>query len=460
MFTFTPEMAELAEAINAFAHDRIAERTGTLSAPPPAPELEAAIRATITAGGLGAKSAFRCFTDQIAPHCQAVDHERFLAFVAHPPAVAASLFDMAVSAAGIFGTSWLEAAGATVAENEALRWLANVLGMPETAGGTFLSGATIANLNALAAARAAWRAAHPDHDRRLAVAMTFEAHSSAKMVARCLDFEIVPVAMDARGRLTGEHLATALDAATHDACAVVATAGITNVGIVDDLASVADVCAERDVWFHVDAAYGGAAIIVPEKRDLFAGIERADSVVIDPHKWLFAPLDCSALLYRNPAQARAAFTQHADYIAAFQSVGDWNPGDFAMHLTRRTRGLPFWFMLATYGTDAVVEAVRSSIDLANATARAIEARRGLHLLMEPELSVVVFTVDGWNMAQYSVFCDRLLTEGTAFILPTVVDHAPCLRFCFVNPRTTIADVNLILDEIAAEQANADVGRAG
>src|SRR3954471_10744018 len=150
MFTFTPEMAELAEAINAFAHDRIAERTGTLSAPPPAPDLESAIRATITAGGLGAESAFRCFMDQIAPHCQAVDHERFLAFVAHPPAVAASLFDTALSAAGIFGTSWLEASGATVAENQALRWLADLAGMPQSAGGTFLSGATIANLNALA----------------------------------------------------------------------------------------------------------------------------------------------------------------------------------------------------------------------------------------------------------------------------------------------------------------------
>ena len=158
--------------------------------------------------------------------------------------------------------------------------------------------------------------------------MTFEAHASAKMVARVLDLEIVPVEGDACGRLTGPNLELALASATIDVCAVVATGGITNVGVVDDLAGVADVCAARELWFHVDAAYGGAALAVAETRPLFAGIERADSVVIDPHKWLFAPLDCSTLLYKEPAHARAAFTQHADYIAAFQEIGDWNPGDY------------------------------------------------------------------------------------------------------------------------------------
>ncbi|HQY32224.1 MAG TPA: pyridoxal-dependent decarboxylase, partial [Thermomicrobiales bacterium] len=204
------------------------------------------------------------------------------------------------------------------------------------------------------------------------------------------------------------------------------------------------------IWFHVDAAYGGAALLVPEKRLLFAGIERADSVVIDPHKWLFTPLDCSALLYRQPALAKAAFTQHADYLAAFQEIGDWNPGDFAMHLTRRARGLPFWFMLAAHGSDAITTAVRTSIDLATATAREIEARPGLNLLMEPELSVVVFTVTGWTSSDYHQFCDRLLAEGKALILPTQVDQKPALRLCFINPRTTIDDVRLILDEIGPQ----------
>jgi L-2,4-diaminobutyrate decarboxylase len=444
LFTFDAEMRDLLDRAVAFAQARIGHDVESLQPSPDAADLDRALCGAITAEGIGAGKAFDLFANTIAANCLAVDHPRFLAFVAHPPAAAAQILDMALSASSIFGTSWLEAAGATAAENQALRWLADLAGMPEGAGGVFLSGATIANFNALSAARAHWRALRPEHDRRLAVAMTEEAHSSAWMVARALDFEVVAVEADARGRLTGPLLDGALSTATADVCAVVATAGITNVGIVDDLTGAAEVCARHNVWLHVDGAYGGAALAVPEARHLFAGIERADSVVIDPHKWLFTPLDCSALLYREPAHARAAFTQHADYIAAFQEVGDWNPGDYGIQLTRRARGLPFWFLLATYGTDAVSAAVRQSLDLARETARLIEQRPGLRLLMEPELSVVVFTREGWSMADYQQRSNQLLSEGTAFILPTLVNGEPAMRFCFVNPRTTLADVEVIL----------------
>ena len=168
--------------------------------------LDQALCGAITREGIGADRAFSLFTEEIAPRCLAVDNPRFLSFVAHPPATAALIMDMALSASAIFGTSWLEAAGATAAENQALRWLADLAGMPESAGGVFLSGATIANFNALCAARSAWRAQHPEHDRRLGVAMTHEAHSSAKMVARALDFEVITVVGDERGRLTGSRL--------------------------------------------------------------------------------------------------------------------------------------------------------------------------------------------------------------------------------------------------------------
>ena len=447
LFAYSDEMRALTDRVFDHARARLSHASESIG-PAPEPEpLIGQLSNAITRDGIGAQAAFSLFTDVIAPHCQAVDHPGFLAFVAHPPAVAASLFDMALSASSIFSTSWLEAAGATAAENLALRWLADLAGMPASAGGVFMSGATIANLNALAAARSHWRSLHPGHDRRLAVAMTFEAHSSAKMVARALDFEIVPVEGDARGRLTGPLLDKALRSTALDVCAVVATAGITNVGIVDDLATTAEVCAEHNIWLHVDAAYGGAALAVPETRALFDGIERADSLVIDPHKWLFTPLDCSALIYRDPAHARAAFTQHADYIAAFQETGEWNPGDYGMHLTRRARGLPFWFMLATYGSDAVSAAVKASLDLATETARLIDNQPELTLLMEPELSVVVFTRNDWEMPDYQRWSNQLLEEGTAFVLPTLVNGEPAMRFCFVNPRTTIANVTSLLDSL-------------
>lgn len=448
LFDLTDEMRRLMDRVVSFSLARIGHEVESLQSPPDPDDLDRALRGAITPAGLGPDAAFDLFSTAIAPNCLAVDNPRFLAFVAHPPSTAATILDMAISASTIFGTSWLEAAGATAAENQALRWLADIAGLPESAGGVFLSGATTANLNALAAARAKWRSEHPEDTGRLAVAMTHEAHASAKMVARVLDLEIVEVATDARGRLTGSNLETALATTDQTVCAVVATGGITNVGIVDDLEGAAIVSASHDLWFHVDAAYGGAALLVPDCRPLFNGIERADSVVIDPHKWLFTPLDCSALLYREPAHARAAFTQHADYIAAFQEVGDWNPGDYGIQLTRRARGLPFWFMLTTYGTEAVVDAVAASIDLARQAARLIEREPHLRLLMEPELSVVVFTRQGWGMPEYQAWSDRLLAEGTAFVLPTLVDGEPCLRLCFVNPRTTTDDVRRILSTLA------------
>ena len=134
-----------------------------------------------------------------------------------------------------------------------------------------------------------------------------------------------------------------------------ATSGTTNLGVIDDLAGIAEVCRERGLWFHVDGAYGGAALAAPSVRHLFAGIEHADSFIVDPHKWLFAPFDCCALVYRDPEVARRAHTQHAGYLDPINEAGEWNPSDYAMHLSRRARGLPFWFSLAVHGTDAYRE---------------------------------------------------------------------------------------------------------
>src|SRR5439155_10631580 len=143
--------------------------------------------------------------------------------------------------------------------------------------------------------------------------------------------------------------------------AAVATAGTTNLGIVDDLDGVAAVCRERRLWFHVDGAYGLAALAAPSARPLFAGVEHADSFIVDPHKWLFAPYDSCALLYRDPALARAAHTQKASYLDPVTVEGEWNPSDFSVQLTRRARGLPFWFSLAVHGTAAYTDSVEQTL---------------------------------------------------------------------------------------------------
>ena len=177
---------------------------------------------------------------------------------------------------------------------------------------------------------------------------------------------------------------------------MVATAGTTNLGLIDDLAGVAEVCRERGLWLHVDGAYGLAALCAPSARDRFAGIEHADSFIVDPHKWLFSPFDCCALVYRDPALGRAAHRQHASYLEALYVDDDaFNPSDYGVHLTRRARGLPFWFALAVHGTDAFAEAVETTLALTRAAAEEIARRDELELVVEPELSVLVFRRRGW-----------------------------------------------------------------
>jgi glutamate/tyrosine decarboxylase-like PLP-dependent enzyme len=237
---------------------------------------------------------------------------------------------------------------------------------------------------------------------------------------------------------------------------VVATSGTTNAGVIDDLAGVADVCERHGLWLHVDGAYGGAGLAAPSVRHLYDGIERADSFIVDPHKWLFAPFDCCALVYRDPFEARRAHTQHAEYLDVLHAGGhpdggehdeDWNPSDFAHHLSRRARGLPFWFSLATYGTDAYRDAVEVTLKVAHEGAQLVKAAPHLELIMEPELSVVLFRRVGWTPAQYRAWSDRLLRDGTAFVTPTGWAGETVLRYCIVNPRTTVADIQLVVDSL-------------
>jgi glutamate/tyrosine decarboxylase-like PLP-dependent enzyme len=262
---------------------------------------------------------------------------------------------------------------------------------------------------------------------------------------------VVLVPADEEGRLTGFALREVVQryhaSGEGEIFAAVASAGTTNLGIVDDLLSVGEVCRAEGMWLHVDGAYGGAALAAPSTRELFAGIESADSFIVDPHKWLFAPFDACALVYRDPAQARMTHAQHASYLDPLQHVGDWNPSDYAVHLSRRARGLPFWFSLAAHGTEAYSEAIEQTLTVARAAADLIREHPMLELLREPTLSVVAFTRTGWTRAEYEDWSDRLLREQLAFVTPSTHAGQPILRFAVVNPRTTIDDIKAILETL-------------
>ena len=447
MHEFDETIGELAEDILRFARERTELHPIPLGAPRTAKDLLAACGPTITAEGIGGAEAMRLFEDVLHPASLSVDYERYLSFVPAAPTEAAVLFDLVVGASSIYGGSWLEGAGAVWAENQALEWLVQLTGFPASSGGVFVPGGTMGNLSAMVAARDAAAAARDDRPDRWAFIASKQTHSSVKSMADVMDAEVIKVDVDDDYRLTGSEVAAALDAHGDRVAAVVTTAGTTNLGIIDDLTGIGEVCRERGVWMHVDGAYGGAALASPRSRPLFEGIEMADSFIVDPHKWLFAPFDCCALLYRDPNAARRSHAQEAGYLAFLDAWGDWNPSDFAVHLTRRSRGLPFWFSLAVHGTKAYADAIDVTMDLAAYAAQQVDAADHLRLVMDPVLSVVVFERVGWNAQQYQDWSETVMHEGTAFVVPSRHDGEPVYRFCFVNPRTTHDDIDTIIERL-------------
>ncbi len=454
MHDFVTSDHEFGERALAFAQHRMRlDADGVaLGRPVPRAVLDRLVGPSITEAGLGSVEALRIFTEVLEPACLSTDFPRYLAYVPAAPTEVSIIADLVVSACSIYGGTWLEGAGAVWAENQALSWLANLAGLPEGAGGCFVSGGTIGNLSALVAARAAAvagvAAAAGGPVPQWAIVAGESSHSSIQTAADVMGVELIT----APGRkLTGDGLRPVLEAHGGRVLAVAATAGSTNLGLVDDLASVASVCREAGVWMHVDAAYGGAAMAAPSARWRFDGVEAADSLIVDPHKWLFAPFDACALLYRNPGLARTAHSQHAAYLDADTNLAgaeDWDPSDYAIHLSRRARGLPFWFSVASYGTRAYGDAVEACLATTAAAADMIRRSEHLELVSEPELSVVAFRRRGWAPGQYGAWSRRMFDSGAAFVIPTALDGETVLRICIVNPRTTLDDLSLVLDSLS------------
>jgi glutamate/tyrosine decarboxylase-like PLP-dependent enzyme len=447
MHEFTPEVEELAKEILDYSLIRL--RTDPpLDGPKTAQELYELAGNTITAKGLGGHEALKLFKEVLATACISTDHPRYLAFIPSAPSEYANLFDLVVGASALYGGSWLEGAGAVFAENQALKWISDLAGMPATAGGVFVQGGTIGNLSALVTARNTFRAKRKDVTRWV-LAASADSHSSIKSAAQVMDVEILLIKPDKDGALQGDACALAIDKyhsenPGHQVFALVATAGTTNLGIIDNLASVSACAKERGIWFHVDGAYGLAALCAPSVRPLFNGIELADSFIVDPHKWLFAPFDACALIYRNPKLAKRAHLQKAAYLETLDEDNEWNPSDYAIHLTRRARGLPFWFSLAAHGTDEYAKAMERTMDVAKDAAEQVRSHPNLKLLIEPSLSIVAFERVGWSRDDYEKWSDKLLADQIGFVTPSAHKGAPILRFAIVNPWTKESDISAIL----------------
>ena len=453
MHSVDPATEQMIRSVLAYAEERLRLDPVPLDGGPRDPaELGAALQGMLNDRGNDPDQVLGVYAATLAPAVISADSPRYLGFIPAAPTKAALLFDMLVSCASIQGISWLEAAGAIQAENQVLRLIADRAGLPATAGGCFVSGGSAGNLSALVVAReVAKRNAGPAAaGRRWRAAVGTDAHSSIISTLRILEMDALTVRTDDH-QLTGDALRAAIEADgdPSSVAAVVATSGTTNAGIIDDLAGVAAVAKTRNLRFHVDGAYGGAGLFAPSVRRAYDGIENADSFIVDPHKWLFAPFDCAALIYRDPSLARSVHKQDASYLDVIHDdPAEWNPADYAYHLTRRARGLPLWFSLAVHGIAAYADAIEAAIGLARQAAAEIRSRDYLELIREPDLSVVLFRRRGWSGEEYTRWADQLLSDQVAFMPPSAWEGETVARFAFLHPHTPMDLVRRILDRMA------------
>jgi aromatic-L-amino-acid decarboxylase len=443
--------AELTDQVFDYMRDRLSMPEVPLDFPGDPKVLAEALSGLIKPEGNSAPDVLKLYDEVISRAVVSGDSPRFMAFIPTAPTKAALLFDMIVSCASIQGISWLEAAGSISAENQVLRWMADVAGLPASAGGTFVSGGSAANLAALTVARDSGRQrVHGGKRLPVRIALSQQAHSSIGNSLGILDIEplIVETASYAMTKADLERALLAVDANDAPVVGVVATAGTTNAGIIDDLAGISNVARANELWFHVDAAYGGAGLLAPSVRAKFAGIENADSITMDPHKWWFSPFDVAAILYKNPKLAASVHTQDASYLDVLHEDDSLiNPTDLAYHLTRRARGLPLWFSVVVNGTDAYRDAVEASISLTNEVADLIKSHENLELVIEPTLSVVLWRRKGWNAKDYRDLQNRLIEQQTAFVTPTSWQGETIGRFAFVHPGTTLEMVKEVFANI-------------
>lgn len=396
--------------------------------------LDKNLEGSITDAGLGVEEAWQVFTDIVAPQNIGVDSDRFLAFIPLSPSVASVWMDAICCAANFGAESWFEGAGAIAAENQVIDLLIREARMPDGAAGCFMSGGSIGNLSALAVAR------DQAPDRRV-VLVADTAHASVDNALHILGLESLVAPTGPACRLTADAIRAAA-AGRRDIVAVVAAGGSTNAGVVDDLSGCADAAEELGAWLHVDGAYGLTAMLLPELRAKFDGIERVDSFIVDPHKWMFAPAGSCALVYKRPWLARDVHTQHGPYIDVLRTDDDmYNPCDLGYQLTRRSSGLPIWFALMLHGLEAHRTAIRSGLALAKQMAAALEACTVTELVMQPELGVVLFRREGWGKPEWAAWASGLLRDGIAFVAPTTYRGEPVGRLTFLHPSTppTIVD---------------------
>ena len=410
--------------------------------------------------------------EDVLPFRSRVDHPGFFAFVPSSGTWPGALGDLIASACNIYTGSWMESAGPSTLELEVLSWFKDWIGLPATSAGALTTGGSAANVTALACAREAHGAGM---DPGLVAYFTDQAHSSLARAARLLGFAADQVRVlptdPATFRLEPATLAAAMDvdrAAGRTPLFVAASAGATNTGAVDPLPELAALCRERGVWLHADAAYGGFAVLTERGRDQLRGLEEADSIALDPHKWLFQSYECGCLLVREAEVLRRAFAICPDYLRDAEAERtEVNFSDLGLQLTRASRAFKLWMSLRYFGLDAFRSAIERTLDLAELARRRIEESPVLEPMAPPALGVVCFRrtfEEGLDPAELdrrnACLVAALEREGFALVSSTRLGGRYAIRMCILNHTTRVEDVERTLRFLETAVVESEAPSAG
>jgi glutamate/tyrosine decarboxylase-like PLP-dependent enzyme len=421
--------------------DRVADHWAELDAGPVLREARAAELSSLGGPAPGGPGDVEGLLEQLAGEAlgnmQNAAHPRFFARVPSPASFTGILGDWLSTGYNAIAASWSGGSGPSALELTVVDWIRELMGFPVDAEGVLVSGGSLGNMTALAAARhAGWDGG---------VYISDQTHASVLRGLRALGFapsqvHVVP-AMD-RFRWNVDDVSAAVAAGDRGRGIIVATAGTTNTGAVDPLDALADLCAERDLWLHVDGAYGAPAALTPAGQAALRGMGRADSLAIDPHKWLFQPYDIGCVLVRRPGALEACYTMNPEYLrdvlaTAEEEVDLRNRG---LELSRRARAVKLWLTFKTHGTRAIADAIGRCIELAERVQSALQDDPYFEVVTPAQLAVVTFAARGLSSAEHIKRALAVTSGGFAAVSCTELDGRSVYRLCLINPRTTLGDV--------------------
>jgi glutamate/tyrosine decarboxylase-like PLP-dependent enzyme len=358
--------------------------------------------------------------------------------------------DALASGFNVFNGTWLGGSAAAAIELTVIDWFRRFCGFPETAGGLFVSGGSAANLTALHAARATKLG---DRIENATIYFSDQTHYSIERALRVLGFareQFRNIPSDDRFRLPLDSLREKIqsdkNAGRRPFC-IIANAGTTNTGAVDPLPELADLCAAEGMWLHADGAYGAATMICERGREKLAGLQRVDSLSLDPHKWLFQPFECGCVLVRDAAGLKSAFRLTPEYMRdVHRHTEETNLADYGVQLSRGFRALKVWLSMNTFGMAAFRAAVTRGFELAEFAESELRRRRNFEILSPAEMAIVAFRL-GKDDALQTKLVESMLKDGFAFLTSTTLKGITALRLCTINPRTTQDDIIQTLDRL-------------